>query len=86
MPDVSERIPKGVHKDYLPVLRAARSQGFRFAKARGGHPLCYPPDGLTRPIPIPTTPGNPKLLHGFIAQLRRAGLEWPSVRERRNRR
>jgi hypothetical protein len=70
----STQIPPGIHKDYRKVLEKAKDQGFMFGKAKGGHPLVYPPDPSFRPIPIPTTPGNPNLLTGFVAQLRRAGL------------
>ena len=75
MPETTNQIPTGTPKDYRKVLKRAKEQDFRFGKSWSEHPMVYPPDKKFRPIPIPTTPGNPKLLIAFIAQLRRAGLK-----------
>ncbi len=68
------KIPK-CDKDYRPLLDRAKDQGWEFSEPTGdGYAKAWPPDGKSRPIAIPKTPGNPNLLKGVTAQFKRAGL------------
>jgi len=68
-------IPKGIHKEYVPLLKRAKEQGWLFSEPSGnGYSKAWAPDGQTRPITIPKTPGNPNLLKAVTRQFERAGL------------
>jgi len=85
MTEWANGIPQGIPKDYRTLVEIAVEAGFRLGRPGQGHWQLYPPDGRTRPIPIPTTPGNQNLRAGVLAQLRRAGLQYrPGVTEKKN--
>ena len=71
-------IPQGVPKEIRKVLAVAKSQGWSFSH-QGAHPKAWPPDGISRPVAIPTSPRK----HGhafdnFVGEMKRAGLTWPA--------
>ena len=66
-------LAKNVIRPWRKIVEALIDQGWRYDNSRGGHPMLYSLDRNFRPIPVPTTPGNPNLLTGFKAQVRRAG-------------
>lgn len=62
-------------KDMERVIAAARSQGWRAEKSRGGQWRLRHPDGLTT-IYAAATPGSASSVAKTVALLRRHGFEW----------
>jgi hypothetical protein len=65
-----------IPKEYRAIATELRTnQGWGYQKGNG-HPKLYPANG-SRPIPVPTTPGDHRSLPNCIAQVRRGGGIWP---------
>ena len=62
-----------VARDFRPLIKAAREQGWRVDATRR-HPVLFSPDGRAA-VPVPTTPSDHRSLANLRSQLRRAGLE-----------
>lgn len=80
---MSDRAGKEAPKEYREVVNHQVDKlGWRYRVIGKGHPHLYPADPSRRPIGVPTTPGDHRSLKNFIAQVRRAGGEWPPEKER----
>lgn len=68
--------------DLRDIEEAAREQGFRVGRTKRGHSVFYPPDPQSGPVFGSGTPGDQRSLRNLLAQLRRAGFDWPPHRKR----
>lgn len=77
-PQAPSRKRRGIPAELREVYEAAVDQGWRIERARGraNTILCYPPDGVSRPIPIhPSRRHDPNLAKRAKCQFRAAGLD-----------
>ena len=63
--------------DIERIKRAAREQGWRVESTTKGHPVFYPPDPGRSPIVGSGTAGDQASIRNLVAQMRRAGFQWP---------
>ena len=62
-----------IPKEYMPIWRKARDQGWDVSMTRGGH-LCWTsPDGSK--VFCPSTPSDHRSLHNVIRKLKYKGLK-----------
>lgn len=74
-----------IPKEYREIVTAlVEHQGWRYNASGQGHPKLNPPDRTNPMMTVPTTPGDRRSLRNFIAQVRRAGGQWPLTREPRS--
>ncbi len=62
-------------KDIEAVIDAARRQGWRVEKTRGGHWRLYSPDGRGI-VHASGTPGSARAVQKTVSKLRQYGFEW----------
>lgn len=59
------------------VVQAAAAQGWRADTTKRGHPRIYPTDTRFPPIVGSGTPSDWRSARNFLAEAKRAGLQWP---------
>ncbi len=69
------KCPRVKCKDHQKLVEAAWAQGWWCYLQKNGHVLCVPPDGKSRAVPVPGTPGDHRSYLNTRAMLRRAGLD-----------
>ncbi len=62
-----------VRKEIHDIVAQLESQGWFVDRTTKGKWLAWPPDGVTRAIPIHLTPSDHRWKKNLVAQLRRAG-------------
>lgn len=63
-------------KEIEAILDVLREQGWRITRpGRKSKFLAWPPDGVTRPVPIHATPSDWRWRENLIGLLRRAGAD-----------
>ncbi|WP_166345207.1 hypothetical protein [Phytoactinopolyspora limicola] len=78
---MTSRPGREIPKEYRIVAQhQVDTFGWRYDASGKGHPRLYPADITKSPITIAGTPGDQRGLRNFIAQVRRAGGEWPPGR------
>ena len=66
------------NKDVDQLVKAATKQGFTVQRSRKGHPMFYKDGKLA--ATCSGTPSDFRSLRNTIADLRRAGFQWPPQR------
>lgn len=80
---MSELAGKEIPKDYRDIVNhQIEHLGWRYEKG-GRHPKLYPADITKSPITLASTPSDYRAIKNFIAQIRRAGGQWPPEGKRR---
>ncbi|HEV8656936.1 MAG TPA: hypothetical protein VGR85_15630 [Candidatus Limnocylindria bacterium] len=67
-------------KEVRELVQEAGRQGWRCELRKGGHWLCFAPDGVGR-VSIASTPSDHRWRANTIAKMRRHGFRWPPPKE-----
>ena len=67
-----------MNKDVQRIVKAAKAQGFTVTTTGKGHPMFHRDGKFV--CTGPSTPSDHRSIPNLIAQLRRAGFQWPPRR------